>query len=66
MNGLRRFFREETATADATSMVIMIAAVGILLVGALFVWWKGYNAALNTAGNRITSVTNSAMSNFGS
>lgn len=66
MNGLRRFFREETGTPEATSTVIMVAAVGILLVVGLFTWWKGYNAALNTAGSRIGAVTNSAMSKFGS
>jgi hypothetical protein len=66
MNGLRGFFREETATSEATSVVLMIAAVGVLLVVALSVWWKGYNVALNTAGNNINSVVNSAMSKFGS
>jgi len=66
MNGLRRFVREETSTADATSMVVMIAAVGVLLTVGLLAWWRGYNAALNTAGSRINSVTTSAMSKFGS
>jgi len=66
MNGLRRFFREETATSEVSSVVIMIAAVGILLTAGMVVWWKGYNAALNTAGSRINSVTTSAMSKFGS
>jgi hypothetical protein len=66
MDGLRRFFRDEGATAETTSTVIMIAAVGILLVTGLVVWWRGYNAALSTAGSKINSVTNSAMSKFGS
>ncbi|MGP8051775.1 MAG: hypothetical protein ACLPYB_14355 [Desulfobaccales bacterium] len=66
MNGLRRFFREETGTSEVTSTVLMISAVGILLVVGLIAWWTGYNSALNTAGNRIDSVVNSAMSKFGS
>jgi hypothetical protein len=66
MNGLRRFFQEETGTSEATSTVVMIAAVGILLVLGLVAWWNGYNRALTTAGNRITAETNSAMSKFGS
>lgn len=63
---LKRFLRDEAATAELSSTVIMIAAVGILLVAGLVAWWKGYNTALNTAGSRINSVTNSAMSKFGS
>jgi hypothetical protein len=44
MNGLKRFFREETATAEATSMVVMIAAVGVLLVAGLIVWYTRLNS----------------------
>lgn len=38
MNSIKRFFRDETATAEATSTVIMIAAVGVLLAARLVVW----------------------------
>ncbi len=64
MNSLKRFFREEKATAESASTVIMIAAVGVLLVAGLIVWWTSYNAAMSTAGNKITSVTNQALSNI--
>jgi FlaG/FlaF family flagellin (archaellin) len=38
MMSLERFFREETAIAAATSTVIMIAAVGVLLAAGLIAW----------------------------
>ncbi len=62
MNGLRRFIREETATAEATSTVIMIAAVGILLAAGLIAWYTGLNGAFNTAGSRVTSLTGNMKS----
>ncbi len=56
MNGLRRFIREETATAEATSTVVMIAAVGILLAAGLFVWYTSLNGAFNTAANSVNQL----------
>lgn len=56
MNGLRRFFREETATAEATSMVVMIAAVGILLVAGLAVWYGALNGSFNTMANSVNTL----------
>ena len=56
MNGLRRFFREETATAEATSMVVMIATVGILLALGLGVWYGALNGSFNTMANSVNTL----------
>ncbi len=64
MDGLRRFFRDEAGTAEATSTVIMIAAVGILLAAGLIAWYTGLNGAFNTAGSRVTSLTGNMRSTF--
>ena len=53
MNGLRRFFREEMATAELTSMVVMIAAVGILLAAGLVIWYGALNGSFNTMANTV-------------
>ncbi len=58
MNRLQRFIREETATAESTSYVVMIAAVGILLAAGLIVWYTSMNTAFNTAANKVNILTN--------
>ncbi|MGP8051779.1 MAG: hypothetical protein ACLPYB_14375 [Desulfobaccales bacterium] len=62
MNRMKRFFRDETATAEATSTVIMIAAVGILLAAGLIAWYGGLNSAFTTAGQRVTTLTGNMQS----
>ncbi len=64
MDNLRRFFRDEAGTAEATSTVIMIAAVGLLLAAGLIAWYTGLNGAFNTAGSRVTSLTGNMQSTF--
>ena len=44
MNSIKRFFRDEAATAEATSTVIMIAAVGLLLAAGLGIWYSGISS----------------------
>jgi hypothetical protein len=39
MESIKRFWLDESATAEASSTVIMIAFVGILLLGALGVYY---------------------------
>jgi hypothetical protein len=39
MESIKRFFRDETATAEATSTVVMIAAAGLLLALAMGAWY---------------------------
>ncbi len=64
MNSIKRFFRDEAATAEATSTVIMIAAVGILIGAGLIAWYAGLNGAFNTAGSRVQSLTGNMQSTF--
>jgi Flp pilus assembly pilin Flp len=64
MNGLRRFFRDEAATAEASSTVIMIAAVGILLAAGLVVWYGGIKSFFTSGSAQISTMTNSMASSF--
>ena len=58
MERIKRFFWDEAATAEATSTVIMIAAVGILLAAGLIVWYNsGITPALTTAGTNVGTLT---------
>jgi hypothetical protein len=50
MERIKRFFWDETATAEATSTVVMIAAVGLVLAGGLFLYYSGLNNFFNTVG----------------
>jgi hypothetical protein len=52
MERIKRFLRDETATAEATSTVIMIAAVGTLLAAGLIAWYNGMTDAFGTAGDK--------------
>lgn len=53
MEKIKRFLMDESATAEATSTVIMIAAVGILLAAGLIVWYENIEGFFNTAGGNI-------------
>jgi hypothetical protein len=53
MERIKRFLLDETATAEATSTVIMIAAVGLLLGGALVVWYGQLNSFFSSAGSEL-------------
>jgi Flp pilus assembly pilin Flp len=64
MNGLRRFFRDEAATADATSTVIMIAAVGILLAAGLTLWYGGIKSFFTSATTQVSTMTGTMASSF--
>jgi hypothetical protein len=50
MERIRRFLLDETATAEATSTVVMIAAVGLVLAGGLFAYYTGLNGFFNSVG----------------
>ena len=50
MERIKRFFRDEAATAEATSTVIMIAAVGLLLAAGLGIWYGGITQFFTDAG----------------
>jgi predicted negative regulator of RcsB-dependent stress response len=64
MNSIKRFFRDEAATAEATSTVIMIAAVGILLAAGLAAWYVGLNTAFTTGGSQISTITSNIQTTF--
>ncbi len=57
MRIMQRFFRDEAATAEATSTVMMIAAVGILIISGLVIWYTGLNGAFNTAAKQVSPIT---------
>jgi hypothetical protein len=46
----KRFLLDEMATAEATSTVVMIAAVGLVLAGGLLAYYTGLNGFFNTVG----------------
>ena len=53
MERIKRFFRDEAATAEATSTVIVIAAVGLLLAAGLTIWYTGVSAFFTGASTQI-------------
>jgi hypothetical protein len=50
MERIKRFLLDETATAEATSTVIMVAGVGILLGAALALYYGAVNTFFSSAG----------------
>ena len=53
MERIKRFFLDDSATAEATSTVIMIASVGLLLSAALITWYGGINTFFTDAGTSV-------------
>ncbi len=53
MGKIKRFFWEESATAEATSTVIMIAAVGLLLAAGLTAWYTGIQNFFTSASTSV-------------
>ncbi len=53
MASLKRFWSDETGTAEATSTVIMIAAVGVLLSAGLIAWYGNINSFFTSAGGAV-------------
>jgi Flp pilus assembly pilin Flp len=64
MEVVKRFFREEAGTAEATSTVIMIGAVGVLLAAGLIAWYTGLQNAYTHAGNQATAMNDSWNASF--
>ncbi len=50
MERIKRFFKDDSATAEATSSVIMIAGVGILVGAALAIYYGALENFFNSAG----------------
>jgi hypothetical protein len=53
MERIKKFLLDETATAEATSTVVMIAAVGLLLAGGLTVWYGGISNFFTSASDSV-------------
>ncbi len=60
MNSMDRFFADDSGTAEATSTVIMLAAVGLLLAAGIIAWYGTLNGFFGTAGSNMSG----AASNF--
>lgn len=50
MERIKKFMLDESGTAEATSTVIMVAAVGILLGAALLTYYTSINNFFGSAG----------------
>lgn len=50
MNRIKRFFADDSGTAEASSSVILIAAVGLLLAAGFITWYGTLHGFFNTAG----------------
>ena len=55
MERIKRFFWDDRATAEATSTVIMIASVGLLLAAGLITWYGGIQDFFNGAAGQVTA-----------
>lgn len=58
MERIKRFFSDDTATAEATSTVIMIAAVGILLGAGIKLYYDGITGFFTGAGTNFATADN--------
>jgi hypothetical protein len=50
MERIKKFLLDDSATAEATSTVIMVAAVGILLGAALYTYYTSIDNFFTSAG----------------
>ena len=66
MERIKRFLVDDSATAEATSTVIMIAAVGILLAAGLTAWYGGIQGFFNDKAGEIQNVGDFNMPSGGS
>jgi Flp pilus assembly pilin Flp len=64
MERIKRFLLDDSGTAEATSTIIMIAAVGVMLAAGLFLWYQGLNTAFTTAGDKVGTLTGNMKTSF--
>jgi hypothetical protein len=55
MERIKRFLLVDSGTAEASSIIIMIAAVGIMLGAGLAIYYGGANGFFNQAGGALDS-----------
>jgi hypothetical protein len=60
MECIKRFFCDDTASAEATSTVLLIGAVSIFLGAALLAWWTNVGGFFTTAGTSVQALGTSA------
>lgn len=60
MENIKRFFWDESASAEATSTVLLIGAVSIMLGAGLIAWWTPVKAFFTGASAGVTSITTPA------
>ena len=58
MGKINRFLLDELATAEATSTVLMVAGVGLMLALGIFLYYGGLNGFFNTVGTGAQSAGN--------
>lgn len=51
MDRIKRFLREEKASSEAVSSVVLIAAAAILLSAALGIYWGAFSTFFTSFGN---------------
>jgi hypothetical protein len=62
MERIKRFLIDDTASAEATSTVLLIAATSIFLAGGLVIWWPNIKDFLTGAGGAIKDLAGPATS----
>jgi hypothetical protein len=65
MERIKRFFWDDTASAEATSTVLLIAATSIFFAGGLVIWWPNIKTFLTGAGDTIGGLTTPASTGIG-
>jgi hypothetical protein len=55
MERIKRFLLDDTATAEATSTVIMVACVGLLLSAGLVLYYTSIGGFFNSISTTITT-----------
>ncbi len=53
MKRIIKFLLDETGTAEATTIAIFIAAVGILMAAGVAIYYGGISGFFNTAGTTV-------------
>jgi hypothetical protein len=56
MERIKHFLLDEAATAEASSTVIMIAAVGLLLAAGLVIYYSAANLFFSNVGTEINQM----------
>jgi Flp pilus assembly pilin Flp len=57
MKRIKKFLLDDSGTAEATSTVIMIAAVGILLAAGLITWYGHIQTFFDNTGGQLEGTT---------